>query len=85
MGNPLVTEYGLCTYRAHQSVSLQEMPERSPAGQLPRPIDVFLDDDLGDKCKPGDRVQIVGVYRSIGKHAASGSALFRYLHPLHSL
>jgi len=53
------------------------MPERSPAGQLPRPIDVILDDDIVDKCKPGDRVQIVGVYRSVGKSSGSMSATFR--------
>lgn len=77
-GNPLTTEYGLSTYRAHQSISLQEMPERSPAGQLPRPLDLFLEADLGDRCKPGDRVRVVGVYRSIGK-TNSGSALFKYV------
>ena len=53
------------------------MPERAKAGQLPRPIDVILDDDLVDKVKPGDRIQLVGLYRSIGKNAASVSAVFK--------
>jgi len=77
-GNPLVTEYGYCTYRDHQTISIQEMPERAPAGQLPRGVDVILDDDLVDKVKPGDRVQLVGIYRSLGnRNAGHNSALFK--------
>lgn len=77
-GNPLVTEYGYCTYRDHQTISIQEMPERAPAGQLPRGVDVILDDDLVDKVKPGDRIQLVGIYRSLGnRNAGHNSALFK--------
>ncbi|CCH44121.1 DNA replication licensing factor [Wickerhamomyces ciferrii] len=88
-GYKLMTEYGYSTYRDHQTITLQEMPERAPAGQLPRSLEVVLDDDLVDTLKPGDRVQIVGVYRSLGG-AGNTSSSFRTVilansvYPLHA-
>lgn len=76
-GNALETEFGLSVYKDHQTITLQEMPERAPMGQLPRSVDLVLDHDLVDKVKPGDRVQIVGVYRALssasqGQRSTSG-------------
>lgn len=75
-GNKLTTEYGYSTYRDYQKISVQEMPETAPPGQLPRSVDVILDDDLVDLTKPGDRVQIVGVYHALGG-AANNSSSFK--------
>lgn len=54
-GNPLSFEYGLSKFRDIQILHVQEPPERTPVGQLPRSIEVVLQDDLVDKVKPGDR------------------------------
>jgi len=61
-GNPLRVEFGLSTFTDHQTLTLQEMPESAPVGQLPRSVDVRVEDDLVDAVKPGDRVRICGVY-----------------------
>ncbi|KAI6173760.1 DNA replication licensing factor MCM3 [Aphelenchoides besseyi] len=76
--NPLETEFGLSVYKDHQVFSIQELPELSPPGQLPRSVDVIVDDDLADACKPGDRVKVVGLFRVLpNKQNASSSGNFR--------
>lgn len=100
------TEYGKSVYKDHQTLTIHEMPEKSPAGllwkftwilfeflflaidinfspsilgQLPRAVDVVCDSDLVDKCKPGDRVQIIGPYRCLpGKKNHFTSGAFRW-------
>ena len=59
-------DYGYSRYKNCQTLTIQEMPERSPTGQLPRSVDVVLEHDLVDAAKPGDRVVVVGLYRAKG-------------------
>ena len=41
---------------------MQESPNKVAAGRLPRSKDVILLGDLCDSCKPGDEVEVTGVY-----------------------
>ena len=61
-GNLLRTEHGLCTYTDMQNLVMQERPEKAPVGSLPRSVAVRMEGDLVDKCKPGDRARVVGVF-----------------------
>lgn len=62
-GNELILEIGLSVYKDTQTFMIQEAPENAPAGQIPRSISVVCEGDLVDKAKPGDRVQVTGVYQ----------------------
>jgi len=71
--NLLTTQFGLSQYIDRQSITLQELPETSPPGQLPRSVEVVLEDDLRDCCKPGDRVSVMGVYKPIAPGMGNGA------------
>ncbi|KAL6122411.1 hypothetical protein NUSPORA_00541 [Nucleospora cyclopteri] len=69
----LTSEFGLSEYFDFQKFTLQEMPENSPPGQLPRSIECILNEDLVGQIKPGDRVHAYGIYKAF---APAGTAEF---------
>jgi len=51
-------------YRNYQKLTLQESPGTVPAGRLPRHREVILLSDLIDKAKPGEEIEVTGIYRN---------------------
>jgi len=49
-------------YKNYQRITLQESPDKVSAGRLPRSKDAILLGDLCDICKPGDEIELTGVY-----------------------
>jgi DNA replication licensing factor MCM2 len=50
-------------YGNFQRINLQESPGRVPAGRLPRYKEVILLNDLIDCARPGDEIEVTGIYR----------------------
>ena len=51
-------------YRNYQKITLQESPGTVPAGRLPRYREVILLWDLIDSAKPGEEIEVTGIYRN---------------------
>merc|ERR1712088_40502 len=49
-------------YKNFQRITIQESPGKVPAGRLPRSKDSILLGDLCDSCRPGDEIELTGVY-----------------------
>lgn len=63
-------------------MTIQESPGKVPAGRIPRSKDVLLLNDLIDLVKPGEIVEITGVYRhsfDIGMNSKQGFPVFKTL------
>lgn len=45
---------------------MQETPESVPEGETPYTIHLCAYDDLVDYVKPGDRVEVIGIYKAMG-------------------
>ncbi|GFH54761.1 cdc21-like protein [Chaetoceros tenuissimus] len=53
-----------CIFADKQMVRIQETPNEVPAGETPASIVLFAYDDLVDAVRPGDRIEVTGVFRA---------------------
>jgi replicative DNA helicase Mcm len=62
-----------------QSITIQEIPEDLPPGRIPRSVQAILTYSLVDTVKPGDRVKLMGIYRSVLAQStkSNNSTLFK--------
>ena len=49
----------------------------APTGQMPRSIMIVLDGDIVDKVKPGDRIEVTGIFKTIANMGSRTTGLFR--------
>ena len=67
------------TYRDYQKLSLQESPSSVPPGRLPRSKDVIMVGDLVDMARPGEEIEVIGIYMNnwdIGLNLKHGFPVF---------
>ncbi|KCV72141.1 hypothetical protein H696_01545 [Fonticula alba] len=56
--------YNRCEYADKQLVRIQETPDEIPHGQTPHTVSLVAFDDNVDVPRPGDRVEVTGIYRA---------------------
>jgi DNA replication licensing factor MCM2 len=69
-------------YQNYQKITVQEAPGTVPAGRLPRSKEVILRHDLIDAARPGELVDVTGVYthaHDTGLNARHGFPVFATL------
>ncbi|EJW02952.1 hypothetical protein EDEG_02664 [Edhazardia aedis USNM 41457] len=63
-------------YKDMQKVTIQEVPGTVPSGMLPRHKEIQLFYDLIDCCKPGEEIEVTGIYKNTYDNIKS-AAIFR--------
>ncbi|XP_031099337.1 DNA replication licensing factor MCM4 [Ipomoea triloba] len=86
--NSMILVHNRCRFVDKQIVRLQETPDDIPDGGTPHTVSLLVHDKLVDAGKPGDRVEVTGIYRAmsvrIGSTQRTVKSLFKtYIDCLH--
>jgi len=61
----------MSVYRNYQKWTVQETPGSVPPGRVPRQKEVFILNDLVDSARPGDEVEITGIFMNRFEYGAN--------------
>ncbi|KAM3376962.1 DNA replication licensing factor MCM4 [Capsicum galapagoense] len=86
--NSMTLVHNRCRFADKQIVRVQETPDEIPEGGTPHTVSLLMHDKLVDVGKPGDRVEVTGIYRAmtvrIGPAHRTVKSLFKtYIDCLH--
>ncbi|KAK4835428.1 hypothetical protein QYF36_009585 [Acer negundo] len=86
--NSMTLVHNRCRFADKQIVKLQETPDDIPDGGTPHTVSLLMHDKLVDAGKPGDRIEVTGIYRAmsvrVGPTQRTVKALFKtYIDCLH--
>ncbi|CAL1384886.1 unnamed protein product [Linum trigynum] len=86
--NSMTLVHNRCRFADKQIVRLQETPDEIPEGGTPHTVSLLMHDKLVDAGKPGDRVEVTGIYRAmsvrLGPTQRTVKSLFKtYIDCLH--
>lgn len=73
---PFRMEDGATLYRNYQRITIQEPPNSVPPGRLPRTKEVILLDDNAGTVRPGEEIDVTGVYKHVMHTKGTGFAVF---------
>ncbi|BBN04176.1 DNA replication licensing factor MCM4 [Marchantia polymorpha subsp. ruderalis] len=63
--NSMSLIHNRCRFADKQLVRLQETPDAIPEGETPHTVSLCMYDTLVDAAKPGDRVEVTGIFRAM--------------------
>ena len=81
-GGPFSLNVEQTLYRNYQRATLQEAPSTVPPGRLPRTKELVLHGDLVDAARPGEAVEVTGIFRhsySASLNSTNGFPVFSTL------
>jgi DNA replication licensing factor MCM4 len=62
--NSMFLVHNRCIFGDKQIIKIQETPDAVPDGQTPHSVTLFVYDSLVDFVRPGDRVEVCGIFKA---------------------